>query len=192
MQSDLQKLYITKEDLKNITGVSSWDLKAYERLKYPRLVLLGLIGEYVQQVLLLGWGLIPIGYLIKWKWFRKRQKNIFDEVEQYNTVIKAIDINDQLAEAGNQGATLIDREKVIATLEAVRANLISSLKTEQILRKNKALIANNERLASSLATVQTLQVKNDADEYTKLLNEALQAAQEVQAEMRKLDGDEKG
>jgi hypothetical protein len=191
MQSDLQKLYITKEDLKNITGVSSWDLKAYERLKYPRLVLLGLIGEYVQLVLLLGWGLIPIGYLIKWKWFRKRQKNIFDEVEQYNTVIKAIDINDQLAEAGNQGATLIDREKVIATLEAVRANLISSLKTEQILRKNKELIANNERLASSLATVQTLQVKNDADEYTKLLNEALQAAQEVQAEMRKLDGDEK-
>jgi hypothetical protein len=191
MQSDLQKLYITKEDLKNITDVSSWDLKAYERLKYPRLVLLGLIGEYVQQVLLLGWGLIPIGYLIKWKWFRKRQKNIFDEVEQYNTVIKAIDINDQLAEAGNQGATLIDREKVIATLEAVRANLISSLKTEQILRKNKELIANNERLASSLATVQTLQVKNDADEYTKLLNEALQAAQEVQAEMRKLDGDEK-
>ncbi len=191
MQSDLQKLYITKEDLKNITGVSSWDLKAYERLKYPRLVLLGLIGEYVQLVLLLGWGLIPIGYLIKWKWFRKRQKNIFDEVEQYNTVIKAIDINDQLAEAGNQGATLIDREKVIATLEAVRANLISSLKTEQILRKNKALIANHERFASSLATVQTLQVKNDADEYTKLLNEALQAAQEVQAEMRKLDGDEK-
>jgi hypothetical protein len=192
MQSDLQKLYITKEDLKNITGVSSWDLKAYERLKYPRLVLLGLIGEYVQQVLLLGWGLIPIGYLIKWKWFRKRQKNIFDEVEQYNTVIKAIDINDQLAEAGNQGATLIDREKVIATLEAVRANLISSLKTEQILRKNKALIANNERLPSSLATVQTLQVKNDAYEYTRLLNEALQAAQEVQAEMRKLDGGEKG
>jgi hypothetical protein len=192
MQSDLQKLYITKEDLKNITGVSSWDLKAYERLKYPRLVLLGLIGEYVQLVLLLGWGLIPIGYLIKWKWFRKRQKNIFDEVEQYNTVIKAIDINDQLAEAGNQGATLIDREKVIATLEAVRANLISSLKTEQILRKNKALIANNERLPSSLATVQTLQVKNDAYEYTRLLNEALQAAQEVQAEMRKLDGGEKG
>ncbi len=192
MQSDLQKLYITKEDLKNITGVSSWDLKAYERLKYPRLVLLGLIGEYVQLVLLLGWGLIPIGYLIKWKWFRKRQKNIFDEVEQYNTVIKAIDINDQLAEAGNQGATLIDREKVIATLEAVRANLISSLKTEQILRKNKAWIANNERLPSSLATVQTLQVKNDAYEYTRLLNEALQAAQEVQAEMRKLDGGEKG
>jgi hypothetical protein len=192
MQSDLQNLYITKEDLKNITGVSSWDLKAYERLKYPRLVLLGLIGEYVQQVLLLGWGLIPIGYLIKWKWFRKRQKNVFDEVDKYNTLIKAIDINDQLAEAGNQGATLIDREKVIATLEAVRANLISSLKTEQILRKNKAVIANHERLASSLATVQALQVKNDAYEYTKLLNEALQAAQDVQAEMRKLDGDEKG
>jgi hypothetical protein len=192
MQSDLQKLYITTEDLKNITDVSSWDLKAYERLKYPRLVLLGLIGEYVQQVLLLGWGLIPIGYLIKWKWFRKRQKNIFDEVDQYNTLIKAIDINDQLAEAGNQGATLIDRQKVIATLEAVRANLINSLKTEQILRKNKALIANHERFASSLATVQTLQVKNDAYEYTRLLNEALQAAQDVQAEMRKLDGGEKG
>jgi hypothetical protein len=102
MQPDLESLYITREELKNITGIHHLDLKAYEKLKYPRLALSLMIGEYVQQILFLGWGLIPIGYLIKWKWFRKRQKNLFDEVDRYNAVVKAIEISDRLEAAGNK------------------------------------------------------------------------------------------
>jgi hypothetical protein len=71
MQPDLQGLYITQDDLKQIAGLSSRDLKAYEKLKYPRLALISLFSEYVQQIFFFGWGLIPIAYLIKWRLFRE-------------------------------------------------------------------------------------------------------------------------
>ena len=189
MQADLANLYITKEELKDIAGVSYRDLKTYEKLKYPRPALLLLIGEYAQQILLLGWGLIPIGYLIKWKWLRNRQKNIFDEIDNYNTVVKAIDINDQLEAAGNGELRLSNREKVIAALKVTRDNLISALKTERILRKNKAFISrNSELLATNLTALQALQVSSEASEYGKLLDEALQVAVDVQEEIKKLEG----
>jgi hypothetical protein len=190
MQPDLEKLYLTQEDLKNIAGVNNLDLKAYAKLKYPRLALLLLIGDYLQQVLILGWGFIPIGYLIKWKWLRKVQKNLLEKVDKYNVILKAININDQLVEAGNKQVSLQEREKVIATLATTRANLICALKTERILRTNRAFIARNtELLASDLSDVQALQVNHEAYKYSQLLIEALQVAQEVQEEMTKLEGD---
>ncbi|NEQ19041.1 MAG: hypothetical protein F6K28_03665 [Microcoleus sp. SIO2G3] len=124
MQPDLQGLYITQDDLKQIAGLSHRDLKAYEKLKYPRLALVSLLGEYVQQILFFGWGLIPIAYLIKWRLFREHQKNIISQIENYNTVLKAIDINDQLEAAGNQGVSLTEREKAIALLKTTRANFL--------------------------------------------------------------------
>ncbi|MFB2981571.1 hypothetical protein [Microseira sp. BLCC-F43] len=191
MQSNLQKLYITPEDLKTIAAVSQRDLKAYEQLKYPRLALLMTIGSYVERILLLGWGLIPLGYLIKWKWLRKRQKSLLEEIDKYNTVIQGIEINDQLVAAGNKSASLTDREKLISTLETTRENLICALKTERILRENRAFIARNkELLATNLAAVQALQISYEAREYTKLLNEALEAAQAVQGEMKRLESGE--
>jgi hypothetical protein len=151
-----------------------------------------LIAGHFEQILYFGWGLIPLGYLIKWKWLRKRQKNLFDEVDKYNAkynaVLKVIDINDQLADASNQEVSLKERDKLIATLEITRANLISALKTELILRKNRAFLAHNkELLASNLIAMEALQVNHEAREYTKLLNEALQVAQEVEEELRKLN-----
>jgi hypothetical protein len=188
MQPDLESLYITREELKNITGIHHLDLKAYEKLKYPRLTLSVMIGEYVQQILFLGWGLIPIGYLIKWKWFRKRQKNLFDEVDKYNTVVKAIDISDRLEAAGNKGASLRDREKIIAALKHTRENLMCALKTERILRENKKLIARNPELfANNLTVSQSLQIIEEANEQGRLLSEALQVAVGVQEEMKDLE-----
>jgi hypothetical protein len=188
MQPDLESLYITREELKNITGIHHLDLKAYEKLKYPRLALSVMIGEYVQQILFLGWGLIPIGYLIKWKWFKKRQKNLFDEVDKYNTVVKAIDISDRLEAAGNKGASLSDREKIIAALKHTRENLMCALKTERILRENKKLIARNPELfANNLTVSQSLQIIEEANEQGRLLSEALQVAVGVQEEMKDLE-----
>ena len=188
MQPDLESLYITREELKNITGIHHLDLKAYEKLKYPRLALSVMIGEYVQQILFLGWGLIPIGYLIKWKWFRKRQKNLLDEVDKYNTVVKAIDISDRLETAGNKGASLRDREKIIAALKHTRENLMCALKTERILRENKKLIARNPELfANNLTVSQSLQIIEEANEQGRLLSEALQVAVGVQEEMKDLE-----
>ncbi|MDJ0736873.1 MAG: hypothetical protein QNJ47_22870 [Nostocaceae cyanobacterium] len=190
MQADLQKLHITPEDLKQITGVSNRDLSAYRKLKSPRLALLLMIVQHIEQILLLGWGLIPLGYLIKWKWLRKRQGNLFDEINQYHQVLKAVDINDQLLAAGNSPISVSEREKVIQALETTRNNLICALKTERILRKNRAFIARHrELLGSNLTALQALEIKQEAGEYTRLINQALEVAQEVQIEMKKLEGD---
>lgn len=190
MQPDLQNLYITQDDLKQIADLSSRDLKAYEKLKYPRLALISLLGEYVQQIFFFGWGLIPIAYLIKWRLFREHQKNLLKEIDNFNAVLKAIDINDQLEAAGNQGVSLTEREKAIAALKTTRTNLICALKTERILRKNKEFIARNTGLLeSNLAAIQALQASHEAREYARQLDEALKIAQDVQVEIRKLEED---
>ncbi|KAB8331714.1 hypothetical protein SD80_024930 [Scytonema tolypothrichoides VB-61278] len=188
MPPDLQSLYITQDDLKQIAGLSRRDLKADETLKYPRKARLLLLGAYTEQILFFGWGLIPIAYLIKWRFFRERQRNILRQIDDYNAVLKAIDINDQLEAAGNQGVSLTDREKVLDVLKTTRANLICALKTERILRKNKEFIdLNMKHLESNVTAMQGLKVSHEAREYAQRVNEALQIAQDVQLEMRKLE-----
>lgn len=112
---------------------------------------------------------------------------LLDDVDRYNSIIKAIDINDQIEEAGNSEVTITEREKVIAALKLTRADLVRALKTERILRENKNFIVSNAELfANNLATLTAMQVTEKATEHGKLLNEALQIALDVQYEMKKL------
>jgi hypothetical protein len=112
---------------------------------------------------------------------------LLDEVDKYHTVVTAIDINDQLATSGNPQSSINDREQVIAALQLIREDLVRSLKSERILRDNKKLLANNqELLINNLANLQALQVSNQSSEYAQLLNQSLQIALDVQAEIRKL------
>ncbi|MBE9007603.1 hypothetical protein IQ259_21695 [Fortiea sp. LEGE XX443] len=109
------------------------------------------------------------------------------DVDRYNAVIKAIDINDQIEAAGNPEVSIKEREKVIEALQLTRADLVRALKTERILRENKNfIIGNAELFVNNLATLATMQVTEKATEHGKLLNEALQIALDVQYEMKKL------
>jgi len=109
---------------------------------------------------------------------------LLDEVDQYHAVIKGIDIYDQLATSGN---SISDREQVISALQLIREDLVRALKTERILRDNKKLLANNQELfVNNLANLQALQLTTQAGEYAQLLNQSLQIALDVQAEIRKL------
>lgn len=113
--------------------------------------------------------------------------NLKSEVEKINALIKAIDVNDQLEEAGNKGMDLNNRNKIIEAIELARKDLVRALKTEKILRENKDVILNNPDLfANNLSNLQALQITDKATEYGQLLNQALQIAVEVQEEMRKL------
>ena len=79
------------------------------------------------------------------------------------------------------------REQVISALQLIREDLVRALKSERILRDNKKLLANNQDLVvNNLANLQTLQVSSQASEYAQLLNQSLQIALDVQAELRKL------
>ncbi|MEH2378929.1 MAG: hypothetical protein V7K27_08480 [Nostoc sp.] len=112
---------------------------------------------------------------------------LLDEVDKYHDLIHAIDINDQLAASGNVESSIHDREQVTAALQLIREDLVRALKTERILRDNKKLLANNQELfVNNLASLQALQLSSQAGEYAQLLNQSLQIAIDVQAEIRKL------
>ncbi len=113
--------------------------------------------------------------------------NLIDEVEKYNTVIKAMDISDQIEDAGNPEARVRDREKVIEALHLTRQDLIRALKTERILRTHKNFLNRNANLfANNLNALTALQVSDQAGEHGRLLNEALQIAVSTQTELKKL------
>ncbi len=112
---------------------------------------------------------------------------LLDEVDKYHDLISAIDINDQLAASGKVESSIHDRDKVTNALQLIREDLVRALKTERILRDNKKLLANNQELfVNNLASLQALQVSSQAGEYAQLLNQSLQIAIDVQAEIRKL------
>ncbi len=65
--------------------------------------------------------------------------------------------------------------------------MVRALKTERILRDNKELLANNHELSiNNLSNLQAMLVSTEASEYAQLLNQSLQIAMDVQAEVRKL------
>ncbi|MEH2339647.1 hypothetical protein [Nostoc sp.] len=112
---------------------------------------------------------------------------LLNDVERYNSVIRAIDINDQIEEAGNPEVLIKERENVLAALKLTKADLVRALKTERILRENKSFIlSNTELFVNNLATLTAMQVNEQATEHGRLLNEALQIALDVQHEMKRL------
>ncbi|MEH1854593.1 MAG: hypothetical protein V7L11_23650 [Nostoc sp.] len=150
------------------------------------LIILGLwVGGFTQ----------TISYLI-WKSRSKVVKNnmtkslhiLLNDVNKYNTVIRVIDINDQIEEAGNPEVVIKERESVIEALKLTKADLVRALKTERILRENKNFIlSNTELFVNNLATLTAMQVTEQATEHGRLLNEALQIALDVQHEMKRLE-----
>ena len=136
--------------------------------------------------------LVPMPILVgRWLWRQLTCPEgltiLLDEVDKYHDLIGAIDINDQLAASGNVESSIQDRDKVTAALQLIREDLVRALKTERILRDNKKLLANNQELfVNNLASLQALQLSSQAGEYAQLLNQSLQIAIDVQAEIRKL------
>ncbi len=155
------------------------------------------IPSWVLLIILTFWcgGVTQIAlYLVWWKKLKILAGNmtnsleiLLNDVDRYNAVIKAIDINDQIEAAGNPGVVIQERERVIAALKLTRTDLIRALKTERILRENKNFILRNTELfANNLATLTAMQVTEEASEHGRLLNEALQIALDVQIEMKRL------
>ena len=150
----------------------------------PLVVFLLWTGGSIQTILYLLWK-------GKSRFLKQHQTNslriLLNDVERYNSVIKAIDINDQIEDAGNLGVSIQEREKVLAALELTMNDLIRALKTERILRENKSfIITNSDLFANNLAALASMQITEEATEHGKLLNEALQISLDVQQEMKKL------
>ncbi|MDZ7965494.1 MAG: hypothetical protein RM368_11020 [Nostoc sp. DedSLP03] len=154
-------------------------------------IILPTIGSSVRLGILL-LILVPMPILVgRWLWRQLTCPEgltiLLDEVDKYHDLVAAIDINDQLAASGNVESSIHDRDQVTAALQLIREDLVRALKTERILRDNKKLLANNQELfVNNLASLRALQVSSQAGEYAQLLNQSLQIAIDVQAEIRKL------
>jgi hypothetical protein len=149
------------------------------------LIILTLVGGSITQTILYFWWKKRINFLRKN--ITPSLEILLNDVDRYNSVIKAIDINDQIEEAGNPGVTLKEREKVLDALKLTRNDLIRALKTERVLRENKNfIIKNTDLFANNLPTLSAMQVSEQATEHGRLLNEALEIALDVQLEMRRL------
>jgi hypothetical protein len=150
MRPDLQELVITEEYLTNLIGENPDRVRYFFAVEKPKEP-----GDF----------LIKLGIsIILWVNF-KSVRRLVKEVDRYNAVIKAVNINDQLEEA----------------------DLVRALKTERILRENKKFIAKNPQLfTTNLTALTALQVSDQASEYGRVLDQALQIAVGVQEEMRKL------
>jgi hypothetical protein len=209
MQTDLQGLEITKGELKHCSGVSidavfrPPTLQKFSSEIIKTFLIIGLIGfscwiliqGFPEQLLVLITlhGLAAITLLVndfKKINFSKKNRNlvrIFEDITRYNSLIKAIDINDQIEAVGNSGVRLKNREQVIQALRLTREDIIRALKTERILRENENFIKLNSQLfENNLMALTALQVSDEASEHGRLLNEALQIVVDVQEEMRKL------
>jgi hypothetical protein len=209
MQTDLQGLEITKGELKHCSAVSInavfrpptlskflWEITK----TFLVIILICLSGVVIAQIFPEHWlklmvidGLAALILLfddLRKIYFSNKHRNLarmFEEVKRYNSVIKAIDINDQIEAVGNPGVRLKNREQVIQALKLAREDIIRALKTERILRENENFIKlNSELFDNNLTALAALQVTDQASEHGRLLNEALQIVVDVQEEMRKL------
>ena len=211
MQPDLRQLTIEKGELRRLSGVSPSSLvRPPTRRRFfaeaVRTALTIALLAMSALILSLGFplhrpflvmlhGAIALFLVFEdWRKFRLTHKSrtliaLLTDAEKFNAAIKAIDINDQLERAGNPSAKLQQRDQVIAALKLAREDLVRALKTERILRENAGFIQLNADLfASNLDALAAMQVSMRADEYSRLLDEALQISLGVQAEMRKLQG----
>ncbi len=209
MRSDIQGLEITVGEIKHLSGARpDCAYRPATATKFVRegLKTLGLIVLVIISCFLLV-AIFPRAYLFwlglhltaaaglifedAWKIRCSRTNkhliNLFDDVDRYNAIIKAIEINDKIEDAGNQEVKITDRAKVVRALQLIRDDLVRALKTERILRENKKFVATNSELfATNLNALNALQISSRASEQGRLLNEALQVALEVQASMKKL------
>ena len=207
---------VITDSLKRLFKLIMQKFKGPEGATVFFLILAGLITSYIIFSLFIlsffSWLPIPswlsfIGFCIislfgvqaylnfSWKHSAKKMRenttysleNLLRDVERFNSVVKAIDINDQIEAAGHHGVSITNRSKVIEALNLTRSDLVRALKTERILRENKQFIVNNTELfVSNLASLTAIDFAEEATEHGRLLNEALQIALDVQHEMKNL------
>lgn len=211
MKPDLQGLEITKGELRRLIGFAphhifvpfwsrvGWLTLGYFIVNFTAIALLR-IALLSVSTLTLPWAAhgwisillaLPTALYHRWNWLQENGtqplRHLIQDVQQFNRVIKAIAINDQLEEAGNPGVAIEDRDRVIEALWLTREDLTRALRTERILRDNKDFIANNAALFdNNIAALTSLQVHDQATEHGRILNQALQIAINTQDELRRL------
>ncbi|MGB3535149.1 MAG: hypothetical protein WBA13_16750 [Microcoleaceae cyanobacterium] len=207
MQPDLIGLEINRGEIKGLTGVNvkqihqpaiaknfiqegvkTFSISLLVLLSY---LILALVFPGYRQLLAIIHGLLVGGliledcYKIILSIKHRNLIRILDSINQYNAIIKAINLNDELESVGNSHIKFNNRPQIISAMKLVREDLIRAMKSERILRKNKKLLAHHDHLfATNLTALTGLQISNRSTQQGRILNEALQIVTDVQAELQ--------
>jgi len=146
------------------------------------------------------WRWLPVGGLgavaltATWTTYRWKEgkrlmtlSHLLDEIDRFNEMVAAVEILEELGSTQNSRLNLENRHEVVEALHLTRESLICGLMTERVMRKHQRFMARREEMFSSiernLATLQLLQVSDEASDYGRLLNEAIQIGTSVHREL---------
>jgi len=153
-------------------------------------------GDNMQTV----WRWLPVGGVgaaaltLTWTSYRWREgkrlmtlSHLLDEIDRFNETIAAVEILEELGSTQNSRLNLENRQEVLEALHLTRESLVCGLMTERVMRKHQQFMSRRAEMFSSiernLATLQRLQVSDEANDYGRLLNEAIQIGTSVHREL---------
>jgi hypothetical protein len=117
----------------------------------------------------------------------KMLMRLLDEIDRFNELVRAVDVIDRLDHIKPESGHFENRIEILHALNVTRDSLISGMMTEKILRENRGILSRHHDLlthiATNLSALSTMQVSDEANDYSRILNEALQIGAIVQQEM---------
>jgi hypothetical protein len=115
----------------------------------------------------------------------KRLMLLLDEVDHFNRMIQTLTLLDQFGEDA-----IGERQALFTALSLTRENLVMAMATEKLLRENQRLLDQQasflSHLETNLVTLKTIEMDHQAQEYRRVLNEALTINLAVQQQMSEL------
>ena len=144
-------------------------------LNQPRVKVLFLgVTLGITLITMIGWH----GY----RWHRARLLrpllHLLHELDRFHQVLTAVDALDRLAAISHSPLGVTDRAAVLDALQLTRDNLVAGLITEKILRSRGGGQVHQADLRShieqNLAVLSAMEIQDQAQEYNRLINEALE------------------
>lgn len=112
---------------------------------------------------------------------------LLDEIDRFNELVRAVDVVDRLDHVNPGSRHFENRIEILNALNVTRDSLISGIMTEKILRENRGLLSRRQDLLThieaNLSALSVMEVSDEASDYSRILNEALQIGMIVQQEM---------
>ena len=112
---------------------------------------------------------------------------LLDEIDRFNELVRAVDVVDRLDDVNPGDRHFENRIEILSALNMTRDSLISGVMTERILRENGGLLSRRQDLLThieaNLSALSVMEVSDEASDYSRILNEALQIGMIVQQEM---------
>jgi hypothetical protein len=117
----------------------------------------------------------------------KMLMRLLDEVDRFNELVRAVDVVDRLDHVKPESRHFENRLEILNALNVTRDSLVSGMMTEKILRENRGLLSRRQDLLNhietNLSALSVMAVSDEASDYSRILNDALQIGAIVQREM---------